>query len=87
MKSYIIANSYAAAPGKVMQNILIAKCYQQNRQIGNQYRDHSAPIRNLVPSQEGKLAWKGSSSMQLVTLSKYRGSSINRGFVPCNGLY
>ncbi|GMY08766.1 phosphomannomutase/phosphoglucomutase [Fagus crenata] len=73
--------------GKVVHNVFVSQCYQQNRQFfSTQYRrDCCAPyVRNLLPFQGGKLAWTGISSMQLRTLSKHQGRFVNRGIVHCN---
>ncbi|KAA8539310.1 hypothetical protein F0562_026002 [Nyssa sinensis] len=76
----------AAMSGKIVQNVLVAQCCQQNRQYSTQYRrDCCAPnMRNLLPFQGGKLAWTGISAMQLRTLSKYQTDFVNRGTVYCN---
>ncbi|XP_031372641.1 uncharacterized protein LOC116187826 isoform X1 [Punica granatum] len=72
----------AAASGKIIQNVFIAKCNQENRQTQYPY---SAPhMRKKLPFHGGKSAWNGISSMRLVNLSKYRRSSLNRGIVRCN---
>ncbi|XP_041023192.1 phosphoglucomutase isoform X1 [Juglans microcarpa x Juglans regia] len=77
----------SAMSGKVVHNVCVSQCYQQNRQIiSTQYqRDRCAPnVRNFLPFQGGKLAWTGISSMQLHTLSKHRSGFVNRGTVHCN---
>ncbi|KAG2729903.1 hypothetical protein I3760_01G269700 [Carya illinoinensis] len=77
----------SAMSGKVVHNVYVSQCYQQNRQIiGTQYqRDRCAPyVHNFLPFQGGKLAWTGISSMQLHTLSKHQSGFVNRGTVYCN---
>ncbi|KAB1219070.1 Phosphoglucomutase [Morella rubra] len=77
----------AAMSGKVVHNVFVSQCYQQDRQvISTQYRrDCCAPyVRNLLPCQGGKLAWTGISSMQLRALSKHRSGFVNRVTVHCN---
>ncbi|CAK9169611.1 unnamed protein product [Ilex paraguariensis] len=71
----------AALSGKVVQNVLVAKCCQQNRKFSTQYqRDCCAPnMRSLLPFQGGKLAWTGFFTMRLCTMSKF-----SRGIVYCN---
>ncbi|XP_038678792.1 phosphomannomutase/phosphoglucomutase isoform X4 [Tripterygium wilfordii] len=39
---------------------------------------------NSLPFQGGKLAWTGTSSMQICTLSPYQSGFVNRGTVYCN---
>ncbi|XP_030472996.1 uncharacterized protein LOC115690696 isoform X2 [Syzygium oleosum] len=75
-----------AASGKIMQNIFIAKQYQKNSQFVNRYRmGCSSPyMSSMLPFQGGKFAWDGTTSMQLVNVSKYQRTSVNRGLVLCN---
>ncbi|KAL3718977.1 hypothetical protein ACJRO7_003994 [Eucalyptus globulus] len=76
----------AAASGMIMQNIFIAKRYQKNSQFVNQNRmGCSSPYMSCtLPFQGGKFAWDGTTSMQLVNVSKYQRTSVNRGLVLCN---
>ncbi|GMI87001.1 hypothetical protein like AT5G17530 [Hibiscus trionum] len=72
--------------GKVVQNVIIAQFYQQNRQLGMQYqRDCCAPYtRTLPPFHGGKLAWTSFSSMQMRSLPKYQSGFVNRGTFNCS---
>ncbi|GKU91708.1 hypothetical protein SLEP1_g5539 [Rubroshorea leprosula] len=80
----------AAMSGKIVQNVCLAQCSQQNRQFRTQYqRDSCAPYtRTLLPFHGGKLAWTGISSMQVHTLSKYQSAFVNHGHgtVYCNAV-
>ncbi|KAI3426718.1 uncharacterized protein J3R85_009780 [Psidium guajava] len=75
-----------AASGMIMQNIFIAKQYPKNSLFVNQYRmGCSSPyLSSMLPFQGGKFAWDGTTSMQLVNVSKYQRTSVNRGLVLCN---
>ncbi|XP_010253693.1 PREDICTED: uncharacterized protein LOC104594867 isoform X1 [Nelumbo nucifera] len=76
----------AATSGKIVQNVFVSQCCQQNRQLVTHYRyDCFAPnMRDSLPYQRGKLAWTGISPMQLRSLAKYQSGSRNRGSICCN---
>ncbi|KAK7379755.1 hypothetical protein VNO78_34273 [Psophocarpus tetragonolobus] len=64
----------AAASGKIVQNVFVSQCYQQNEntqsQGGRDYYFSPFP-RNSLPSPLGKLAWAAPSmQLQLRTLFK-----------------
>ncbi|GFZ05845.1 phosphoglucosamine mutase family protein [Actinidia rufa] len=71
---------------KIIQNVSVANCYQQNRQFCTQY-ERAFPtlnMRNLLPFQGGKLAWTDITAMHLRFLS--RTGCVNRGTVYCNAV-
>ncbi|KAI4346331.1 hypothetical protein L6164_007238 [Bauhinia variegata] len=76
----------AATTGKVVQNVFVSQCHQQNRQFSPQnQRDSFAPfVGKLLPSCQGKLAWTAISSMQLRTSSKHRNDNIIQRNFQCN---
>ncbi|KAL5569326.1 hypothetical protein UlMin_025901 [Ulmus minor] len=76
----------AAMSGKIVQNVFVSQCYQQNRPSSTQFqRNHFAPsMRNLLPLKEGKLAWTTISFMQSRALPKYQSDFANRRTVHCN---
>ncbi|XP_023540689.1 uncharacterized protein LOC111800976 isoform X1 [Cucurbita pepo subsp. pepo] len=74
----------AAISGKVFQNINLSQCYHQSRQFSDQYRRDCFSRFNLLPFDGGKVAWTGTSSMQLRTFSTHQINFINRGPVHCN---
>ncbi|XP_057463488.1 LOW QUALITY PROTEIN: uncharacterized protein LOC130753444 [Actinidia eriantha] len=71
---------------KIIQNVSVANCYQQNRQFCTQYQRAfpALNMRNLLPFQGGKLAWTDISAMHLRFLS--RTGCVNRGTVYCNAV-
>ncbi|KAJ7975063.1 Phosphoglucomutase/phosphomannomutase family protein [Quillaja saponaria] len=76
----------AATSMKIIQNVLLPQCYQQNREFRPPCRrDFCAPyMRNSLPFQRGKLAWSGIPSMQLRTLPKYQIGYFTRRCIHCN---
>ncbi|XP_004496273.1 uncharacterized protein [Cicer arietinum] len=73
----------AVTSGKIVQNVFVSHCCQQNRQSSR--RDYCAPYtRNLLPSTPGKLTWTAISSMQLRTLSIPQNDFTNRRNILCN---
>ncbi|XP_045827377.1 phosphoglucomutase isoform X1 [Trifolium pratense] len=73
----------AATSGKIVQNVFVSQCCQQNRQSSR--RDYCAPyMRNSLPSPPGKLTWSSFSSMQLRTLSKPPTDFTFRRNILCN---
>ncbi|TKY51587.1 Phosphomannomutase/phosphoglucomutase protein [Spatholobus suberectus] len=76
----------AATSGKIVQNVFVSHCYQQNTQFASQgRRDYCfAPyLRNSLPSPLGKLAW-AASSMQLRNLLKPQNHFIIQRNFHCN---
>ncbi|KAK2457685.1 phosphoglucosamine mutase family protein [Trifolium repens] len=74
----------AAISGKIVQNVFVSQCCQQNRQSSSR-RDYCAPyMRNSLPSPQGKLTWSSFSSMQLRTLSKPQNDFTFRRNILCN---
>ncbi|WJX20358.1 hypothetical protein P8452_09922 [Trifolium repens] len=74
----------AAISGKIVQNVFVSHCCQQNRQSSSR-RDYCAPyMRNSLPSPQGKLTWSSFSSMQLRTLSKPQNDFTFRRNILCN---
>ncbi|CAJ2629614.1 unnamed protein product [Trifolium pratense] len=74
----------AATSGKIVQNVFVSQCCQQNRQSSSR-RDYCAPyMRNSLPSPPGKLTWSSFSSMQLRTLSKPPTDFTFRRNILCN---
>ncbi|PSS05089.1 Phosphomannomutase/phosphoglucomutase [Actinidia chinensis var. chinensis] len=76
----------AEMSAKIIQNVSVANCYQQNRQFCTQYQRAfpALNMRNLLPFQGGKLAWTDISAMHLRFLS--RTGCVNRGTVYCNAI-
>ncbi|GAU15870.1 hypothetical protein TSUD_40910, partial [Trifolium subterraneum] len=75
----------AAISGKIVQNVFVSQCCQQNRQSSSSPRDYCAPyMRNSLPSPPGKLTWTAFSSMQLRTLSKPQNHFTFRRNILCN---
>ncbi|KAK4798674.1 hypothetical protein SAY86_031000 [Trapa natans] len=75
-----------AAWGKIIQNVIISNCHQENRQFGTKCpMNYSAShMRDRLTFGGVKLVWNDISSMHSVNLSKYRRSSVNQGIVRCN---
>ncbi|CAK8573170.1 unnamed protein product [Lathyrus sativus] len=76
----------AATSGKIVQNVFMSHCCQQNTQSSSpSRRDYCAPyLRNFLPSPPGKLTWSSISSMQLRTLSKPQNNFTFRRNILCN---
>ncbi|KAK4756086.1 hypothetical protein SAY87_009843 [Trapa incisa] len=77
-----------AAWGKIIHNVIISNCHQENRQFGTKCpMNYSAShMRDRLTFGGVKLVWNDISSMHSVNLSKYRRSSVNQGIVRCNGV-
>ncbi|KAF6166241.1 hypothetical protein GIB67_031025 [Kingdonia uniflora] len=62
--------------GKIVQNVLVAQCCQQNRWS----------MRNSLPFRAGKSAWAGISAVQLHSLTKYTIGHRRQGSFYCNAV-